>query len=400
MHRNLKFRGLALCFILLPVSEQAIAQVYCAGGDGQIRCVGNECYCPGGGAGYRAPAYQPPAPRQPTAEELRQEQITRDFNNLAAEARRPHTPEERMALVGRALSLREDSNLRKWLNGAQAVANGNEAFASKDYARALAYYKQAAAHQYLSSELSRAIADLEKYFDNERKTAVAQRASQVAAQKLIDSVRNSQETVETVPGLNFTKPSPTPPVKNGQAANIGSSIMGTKPSTPTGDDLGPAVSSTPPAKNKTASAQADAVKKDPNCFDGRSCGAGTSLVFPERLQSAAVYGLAAQIAKDPILAGDEAFQKGFAWYRHIDGQLIDKEKELAEVQQEIDSGTGDLTFLEQERTVFETDAKLIKANQVNAKKAMDERAKQLSKTIDWSEEAPASKEPLSQEKAQ
>jgi hypothetical protein len=43
----------------LPASEKALAQVYCAGGDSQIRCNGSECYCPNGGRSYLPPPADP-----------------------------------------------------------------------------------------------------------------------------------------------------------------------------------------------------------------------------------------------------------------------------------------------------------------------------------------------------
>lgn len=74
--------------VVLPLSQRAQAQTYCAGGDAQIQCSGNECYCPNRGGNRRAPA-QPSGPSP--AEIARQQRIaaSREYNDqgVAAYAR-------------------------------------------------------------------------------------------------------------------------------------------------------------------------------------------------------------------------------------------------------------------------------------------------------------------------
>ncbi len=59
MRKSLIGHGIVFCLILLPASEKALAQRYCAGGDSQIRCNGNECYCPNAGGSYSPPPADP-----------------------------------------------------------------------------------------------------------------------------------------------------------------------------------------------------------------------------------------------------------------------------------------------------------------------------------------------------
>lgn len=71
--------------LLLPLSQRATAQVYCAGGDAQIRCNGSECYCPNRGGNRRAPAQ----PTGPSPEEIaRQQRIaaSREYNDQGVAA--------------------------------------------------------------------------------------------------------------------------------------------------------------------------------------------------------------------------------------------------------------------------------------------------------------------------
>ena len=69
----------AVGLLASPLPQTAQAQNYCAGGDAQIRCNGNECYCPS----RRSNAVSAPQPAGPSPEEIaRQQRLTaaREFN--------------------------------------------------------------------------------------------------------------------------------------------------------------------------------------------------------------------------------------------------------------------------------------------------------------------------------
>lgn len=71
--------------VLLPLSHRAQAQVYCAGGDAQVRCNGSECYCPNRGGNRRA-ATQPAGP---SPEEIARRQriaASREYNDQGVAA--------------------------------------------------------------------------------------------------------------------------------------------------------------------------------------------------------------------------------------------------------------------------------------------------------------------------
>ena len=157
--------------------------------------------------------------------------------------------------------------------------------------------------------------------------------------------------------------------------------------------LGPADPPRPQTKYVSASAQADAAAKDPNCvFDGRpGCKQGQALVIQKpSAASAVVNALVDRIAKNPKLITDEQFQSRFGWYRQLDGQLAETKSKIAVIQQQIDSGKGDKEILAAQKGTLQNTAKQIKTDQATAKGMMDERAKTLSVSLDWPEEAPPS----------
>ncbi len=163
-----------------------------------------------------------------------------EFNNLVAEAQGAESLDVSVPLIRRALALREDSNLRNWLNTNQAVIAGDAAFNVHDYEHALAYYRQAAVHpEYAGPGLSKAIAELESHMRYMRQQA----AIQSVARTLGETVKDQRSSmVQAAPGLDFMRPPPPvvpvePPVVDARDVPSGlpKSVAEALPHSPAGD---------------------------------------------------------------------------------------------------------------------------------------------------------------------
>lgn len=226
-----------LClFAVLPASSQdrghterdRVCQGTCGGG----------CPCSGGSSGggdvdlgrlLVAPVVVPllilrnifgnifPAPESaPERPDPRPDPRIAQFNNKVAAAQaaaRAGNMPEAVRLVREALAIREDSNLRQWLNESEAIVAANQtahaadnALKANDLERAVALYRQAMRHPgYDTPDMRRFVGDLETRLRRDREEQAANEARRATFQTGLDRLTgvlsNMQPAAST--GLDF-----------------------------------------------------------------------------------------------------------------------------------------------------------------------------------------------------
>jgi hypothetical protein len=140
----------------------------------------------------------------------------------------------------------------------------------------------------------------------------------------------------------------------------------------------------------SASAQADAAVKDPNCvFDGRpGCAQGTALVFPKSSAQPPPDALSYLIAKNKQASDDPLIATSLKWYLSLDAQVREKQSQIVAIQKQIDSGKGDTKILSVKKATLQNDVKRSKADQATAEKQIKDQAAKLKISIDWQEQPP------------
>lgn len=384
--------------------------------------VGYGVNCPyrgpgGGGGGYRRPVYVPPPVRQPSPAEIRRNQAVA-LNNQGVALEKKGRFREAIALLERSLQTNPTDVTRHNLGHANNQL-GIELFNQKNFAAALQYFENALRNspndQVVRNNLSNAKYQVERQQREAKEAADLNRAHANIINNLLSapvSAAASPVLAPPTPGLDFAGGAPASgatsasPSVAGAAGGTGAkkgldfmspggttAAFGTKTANVSSSDIGIVAGPKPQTKYASASAQAAAAAKDPKCiFDGRGgCASGQSLpaVTPPA-NSPALLQVAKSIEKNPALMKDEQFSSRFAWYRHLDSQMIETRSELEVVTQKIASGKGDTVILNAQRQTLENTVKQLGNDQSTAKKMMDDRAKTLQVTLDWPGEASGS----------
>lgn len=161
-------RPVLFYLVLLLLSDRALSQVYCAGGDAQIRCSGSECYCPGGGGS--APAqqqYQPPTPAQQATAMNEQGHAAFRAGNYELAAR----------IYEQALRLNPyDAVIANNVRNARArpySLRGNAAFASGDWGRAISQYEEGLRQNPSDAVIAQSLRRARANFVNQKGVAAA-----------------------------------------------------------------------------------------------------------------------------------------------------------------------------------------------------------------------------------
>lgn len=180
-------------------------------------------------------------------------------------------------------------------------------------------------------------------------------------------------------------------------------FFGKGPDVQPGEVVGHAVPTGPQSQYSSTYEQLSAAAKSAEAasciFNGQAgCPAGQKFE-PLKLSgnSPALQAMAAKIATNKALVGDQQFMERFNWYRHLDTQSSDTKTKLADVQRQIDSNQGDRKILNAMKGTLENTAKIIQDDQKKAKQSMDERAKTLSITLEWPPEEAVTKQTPAQQ---
>ncbi|HZP74727.1 MAG TPA: tetratricopeptide repeat protein [Pseudolabrys sp.] len=407
MRKSLYLGITAVCLALFPASRAAALNCQPYWTEAYKRMQG--CLGGGGGGGYQAPPVYVPPP--PSPQELQQRQSTA-FNNQGTAAFKRGDYAEAIRLFQTALQLATNAESIRVNRQNIAAARSHLADAAQkrgDLETALREIDQAIQlnpqnkwnWQGWAENLRYAIATRKREAEEKQNlerarqnmaglltTGAPQPAAAVNAPSpasAAGSAANPSTAGKSAASLDFMDAAAPPPA--GQPQQKG--IFGTN-ATPTNPNLGPAVG-TGGTTYQSASAQADAAAKDPNrVFDGRPGAAtGTPLTFPKAESPAAtVNALAYRLAKNEQAMKDPVIKTSLAWYLSLDAQVKEKQTQIAEIQKQIDSGTGDVGILKAQKETLTNDVKRSQADQTAAEKQIKEQVKKLNLSMDFPDEAP------------
>lgn len=101
--------------------------------------------------------------------------------------------------------------------------------------------------------------------------------------------------------------------------------------------------------------------------------------------SEALKAMAAKIATNEKLVGDTEFITNFNWYRHFDALTVEEKSKLTGIQQQIDTGKGDVAVLKAYKGTLENEVSSLEQLEATFLKAMENRAEKVAAGTPWKE---------------